>query len=207
MPAVAGRQAAVPRVMTTKVALDFPRDFSYDQWERTGRQLAGLLSSSAWWLGDWLIYGKRHYSDRYERAIQACNLQYQTLRNYAWVAGRYPACQRRQGLSFQHHAEIAALDVDDRERWLQRALAERWSIRRLREAVRTARGLGTTTPAEPEEEVAGVRRLALPGERFDRWHEAADYAGVDVEQWVTATLDSAAERVLAMRPELPGGGS
>jgi hypothetical protein len=46
------------RVMTTKVALSLPTDLPYEQWERTGRQLAGALSSSSWWLGDWLIYGR-----------------------------------------------------------------------------------------------------------------------------------------------------
>jgi len=59
------RPAAVP-VLTTKVALELPTGLSFQDWERTGRQLAGVLSSSSWWLGDWLIYGKDHYSDRYE---------------------------------------------------------------------------------------------------------------------------------------------
>ena len=197
--ATATRNNAVPlgsdrRVMTTKVALAMPTDLAYEQWERTGRQLAGVLSSSSWWLGDWLIYGREHYSDRYERAVQACDLQYQTLRNYAWVAGQYPVARRRPELSFQHHAEIAALGVEEQDEWLRVASAERWSIRRLRGAVRAARVPGPDSPSEAE---PPLRRLAVPGERFRRWHEAAAQAGIEVEQWVMATLDNAAEKVLA----------
>jgi len=183
------------QVTTTKVGLTLPAGLSYEQWEHTGRQLAGVLSSSSWWLGDWLLFGREHYSDRYERAAQASELQYQTLRNYAWVAGRYPVCRRRPELSFQHHAEIAALAVEEQERWLQLAQAQGWSVRRLRAAVRAARN--ASTDLSPVSDAGSVQRLTVPGERFRRWHEAAARTGFEVEQWVMATLDSAAEQVLA----------
>ena len=36
-------------------------------------------------------------------------LDYQTLRNYAWVARRFAMSRRRDTLSFGHHAEVPAL--------------------------------------------------------------------------------------------------
>src|SRR6266545_6028251 len=92
------------RVLMTRVGLCIPADLSYEDWERAGSQLAGIVDSSSWWLGDWLVYGKKQYSDRYRRAIHAAGLQYQTLRNYAWVARRFELNRRRPKLSFQHHA-------------------------------------------------------------------------------------------------------
>jgi len=50
-------------------------------------QLAAV--SSAWCLGDGLIAGQAAYGSRNRDAIGRTGLDYQTLRNYAWVAGRF----------------------------------------------------------------------------------------------------------------------
>ena len=78
-------------VVTTKVALALSSELAYEDWERAGRQLAGVLSSSSWWLGDWLIYGEGNYKGRYKQAVRATGFKYQTLRNYAWVAKKISA--------------------------------------------------------------------------------------------------------------------
>jgi hypothetical protein len=181
------------QVSTTKVALQLPSGMAYEQWEHVGRQLAGVLTSSSWWLGDWLFYGKSHYSDRYERGIHMAGLKYQTLRNYAWVAGRFPPARRRATLSFQHHAEIASMSADQQEQWLQRAQQNEWTLRQLRCALRDARDGGANSTAD----CAGVRRLAVPSERYRRWNEAAAQSGTEVDQWIMATLDNAARQILS----------
>jgi hypothetical protein len=55
----------------------------------------------------WLIHGENAYSGRYRDAIEQTSLDYQTLRNYAWVARSLPLSRRRDTLSFAHHAEVA----------------------------------------------------------------------------------------------------
>ncbi len=179
-------------VLTTKVALLLPSEMLYPEWERTGQQLVGVLSSSAWWLGDWLIYGREQYSDRYEKAVRAAGLQYQTLRNYAWVAGKYPVDRRRVTLSFQHHAELAGASVEEQERWLQRAQEHGWSLRQLRSAYQDARG----GEAAPSSRPGHALRLVVSDDRHHRWTNAATLVGIDLEQWMTVMLDRAAEQVL-----------
>ncbi|MFE0425013.1 LmbU family transcriptional regulator, partial [Streptomyces sp. NPDC058953] len=120
------------RVLTTNVGLQIPAGLAFEEWERAGRQLSGIVNSSSWWLGDWLVYGKDHYSDRYERGIRAAGLQYQTLRNYAWVSRRFDVVRRRAGLSFQHHAELAPLPVEEQDVWLDRAEQQGWTTKQLR---------------------------------------------------------------------------
>ena len=180
------------QVMTTKVGLRMPPGTSFDEWEQAGRQLSGIVDSSCWWLGDWLVYGKGHYVDRYQHGIRAAGLQYQTLRNYAWVARRFAYDRRRPALTFQHHAELASLPVDQQETWLDRAEQGGWTTKQLRRAIRATR--------EPAEQtgpaVEPIRRLELPGSRLQWWHQAAERLGVDFEQWVTASLDRAAARTL-----------
>ncbi|MDI6099285.1 LmbU family transcriptional regulator [Actinoplanes sp. NEAU-A12] len=179
-------------MLTTKVALQLPADAAFEEWENAGHMLAGVLSSSSWWLGDWLIYGREHFSDRYERAVHAAGLSYQTLRNYAWVAGRYPAGRRRPALSFQHHAALASLNVGEQEQWLQRAQEKQWTLRQLRSALLAPSKQQGAPGGEPND----LHRLAVPRVRLHRWREAAEQSGVDVEQWITLTLDRAAEQVL-----------
>lgn len=66
-----GAESRCDQVLTTKVGLHIPVGLAFEEWERAGRQLSGLLNSSSWWLGDWLVYGKDQYADRYERGIRA----------------------------------------------------------------------------------------------------------------------------------------
>ncbi|MEU5404183.1 LmbU family transcriptional regulator [Streptomyces sp. NPDC005963] len=179
-------------MLTTKVGLQMPTGMAYDEWERSGRQLAGVLDSSSWWLGDWLVYGKDHYTDRYQRGIRAIGLSYQTLRNYAWVSRRFDLTRRRPTLSFQHHAELASMPVEEQDCWLERAEQQQWTTKQLRGALRAARQGEQQPPTRTEPS----RRLEVPGDHLQWWHKVAEQLGVDFEQWVTTTLNSAAASAL-----------
>ncbi|MFD0886557.1 LmbU family transcriptional regulator [Streptosporangium algeriense] len=180
------------QVLTTNVGLRIPPNLDFDDWERTGRQLSGVVSSSSWWLGDWLVYGTNHYADRYQRGIYAAGLQYQTLRNYAWVSRQFALHRRRATLSFQHHAELASLPVDEQEKWLDRAEQMKWTTKQLRNAIRMARN-GETHDKKPGET---PQRLLIPGNRIRWWQQAAERSGIEFDQWVLAALDNAAEHIL-----------
>lgn len=176
----------------TGVGLRIPADLSFEGWERAGRQLSGIVDSSAWWFGDWLVYGKKRYADRYRLAVRAAGLQYQTLRNYAWVARRFELNRRRSALSFQHHCEVASLPIDEQDGWLDRAEQGTWTTKQLRNRIRADRGEG----AGGRPEVSVIPRIAVPGGRLAWWRRAADHAGVGFDSWVLAMLDHAAQQAL-----------
>jgi hypothetical protein len=176
------------------VGLHIPTILSFDEWELAGRRLSGIVDSSCWWLGDWLVYGKDQYSDRYQRGIAAVGLQYQTLRNYAWVARRFPLNRRRAGLTFQHHSELASLLPEQQDKWLDRAEQENWTTKQLRSALRLARR--RAVPGQAPAEIETVKQLTVPGSRVEWWSRAAEQSGTALEQWVLSTLDRAAELIL-----------
>jgi hypothetical protein len=182
------------RVLTTKVGLYISTNLSFDEWELAGQRISGIVDSSCWWLGDWLVYGKSQYADRYQRGIEAVGLQYQTLRNYAWVSRRFPFSRRRAALTFQHHSEIASLPPDEQDQWLDRAEQGNWTTKQLRNALQVARqrALGAQDAAEIET----VKKLAVPVSRVEWWQKAAERSGTAFEQWVLSTLDQAAETIL-----------
>ncbi len=40
-----------------------------DTWKLAGERISQICEASAWWIGDWLLFGKDKYPDRYRRAI------------------------------------------------------------------------------------------------------------------------------------------
>lgn len=147
-----GKQAQV-----RKTGMIFSRNLSERSWERIGANLRELTNSSAWWLGDWLIFGETAYGwRRYREAIERTGLDYQTLRNYAWVARRFEYHRRRDGLSFAHHAEVTRLSPSEQDYWLLKAERQKWSRNELRRAVRASLAEQTGPPANGGDERPGA---------------------------------------------------
>ncbi|MFE9747171.1 LmbU family transcriptional regulator [Saccharothrix saharensis] len=180
-------------MLATVSGLAFPKDLTFDAWQQAGLRVARIANSSAWYLGDWLVYGKEKYRDRYRKAIDLVGLDYQTLRNYAWVARKVEHPRRRKDLSFQHHAEVASLPPADQSRWLGLAERHGWTRSQLRQAVR-----GDQTGVTGDEHRA-LPRLSVPGTRVEVWREAAARADVEFDVWIVRALDRAAGAVLDAR--------
>jgi hypothetical protein len=123
-------------VAMPRIGLEFPNRMSFEKWVHVGKVLSAANTSTAWCLGDWLVFGETVYNGRYRDAIEQTSLDYQTLRNYAWVARRFPLSRRRDMLSFGHHAEVAALSEPEQDFWLRKAEALSWSRNRLRAEVK-----------------------------------------------------------------------
>lgn len=125
-------------VMLRKSGLLFARGVGFNKWESIGRQLLSVTESATWWIADWIAYGELTFQDRYREAVQRTSLNYQTLRNYVWVARRFDLSRRRDNLSFGHHAEVAALDRPEQDYWLRKAEELTWSRNQLRSEVRNS---------------------------------------------------------------------
>jgi hypothetical protein len=193
------RSTAIARdpILTTRVGLRIPPGLTFDDWEQAGQHIARVIDSSAWCLGDWLVYGQDQYNDRYRRAVDVAGLDYQTLRNYAWVTRRFELSRRRARLSLQHHAEVASLPVAEQDHWLDQAEQHGWSRNQLRRAVR---GDGQRQPADTDSGSALLPRVMVRADRMNSWRTAAEMAQIDLTQWVIETLDRAAAHALVHGP-------
>lgn len=128
-----------PGVQFHKSGLLFTSRQSLSSWEKVGSNLFSFADSSTWWIADWLVYGESTFHDRYVEAVKRTSLSYQTLRNYTWVARRFPLHRRRQSLSFSHHLEVVALEQPEQDYWLRKAEELGWSRNKLRGQVRSSR--------------------------------------------------------------------
>jgi hypothetical protein len=179
---------------STANGLELRQGLSYDAWVNVGSRIARIANASAWWLGDWVIYGEQSYGTRYRAALRATALDYQTLRNYAWVARAFEPFRRRVGVSFQHHAEVAALPEADQDLWLERAERLQWSRNELRRRMRAE------MPPDPDaDEHAMTLRVRVTTDREQKWRQAAEVADQALPDWIAAAADDAAEAVLETR--------
>ncbi len=200
-----------------RTGLQLPRQLSFDRWLQIGKQLTVVVDTSTWWLGDWLAYGQDNYGDHYKDAIERTSLDYQTLRNYAWVARRFSPSRRRDKLSFAHHAEVAALDEPEQDFWLRKAESLHWSRNNLRRELRASlrerkNGKATTAAVlladkQPESEAPGrrqesARTLSLPVslDQFERCEQAASKQNRKLEEWALLVLDREARKGEGMHP-------
>jgi hypothetical protein len=179
-------------VRVTLKGLEMPSDVGFEAWVALGCRISRITNACAWCLGDWLVYGEQTFRQRYKNALATTSLDYQTLRNYAWVARRFEMSRRRDTLSFQHHAEVAALPEPRQDLWLLRAERSRWSRNELRRRLsaerRPSRGSG------PQD---GARlRLHVASARERRWRQAASAADQTLIEWVVQVVDEAAEAAL-----------
>lgn len=191
-PGLSGRIGLESQASALRTELRLPKDLPLQTWARIGDQISLLTNSSAWWLGDWLIYGRDNYPNRYRHAMKKTSLDYQTLRNYAWVAGRFDVSRRRDTLSFQHHAAVASLSAADQDEWLDRASANNWSMARLRAEVKA----GTAKTGGRSQSERRIIHLNLSGTRLDQWAAAAQQQQKDLVEWAVSILDETAAQIV-----------
>jgi hypothetical protein len=189
--------------------LRLPRQLPFERWLQVGRQLADIYTSSAWCLGDWLVYGEAAYDGRYREAIERTSLDYQTLRNYAWVAKRFSLSRRRENLSFGHHAEVAALQGAEQDFWLRKAEELGWSVKHLRREVRSSLSERSARddsrpshaseenhsdkPIQAEHSVVSLA-IHVTQEQLENCRTAANAADLTLEEWAVVILDQEACR-------------
>jgi hypothetical protein len=170
---------------------------TFEEWRRLGAQLARISSASAWWLGDWLVYGEQAFTRRYKDAIDGTGLDYQTLRNYAWVARSFDVSRRRDKLSFQHHAEVAGLPEAQQDLWLVRAERWQWTRNELRRQLVAERGRQRKLQRHPSDESSSIElRVRVAADRGERWRHAAAAAEQDLNDWLASAADLAATGAL-----------
>lgn len=176
-------------------SLRFLAQIPFARWKKIGDQLSTIYNASAWWLGDWLIYGETRYPDRYKQAVKETALDYQTLRNYAWISRKIDRSRRRGTLSFQHHAEVAALPTEEQEEWLDRAERFGWSRNLLRQYLRIHRETSAHS-RECEQAKDAVIQVNVPVSEEERWQEAAKKMDRPLDEWMVLVLSRAADALL-----------
>jgi hypothetical protein len=169
---------------TTVLAL--PETLTFDEWAELGLQLRAALNSTAWWVGDWLVYAHERWTTPEDRGavyqrLADLGFDGETVERYRRVCALFPPTLRHEALSWSHHAVVAALDLEEACELLITAHDQGWSCRRLREAVRATRAIDVPS-TEVSQPVRGI---------------AVHFKGSEVPPVVAERLARAIEKALA----------
>ena len=120
-----------------------------------GATLQGIGKAWQWWVGDWLNYGETRWGEKYAQAVDE-GLDYQAAADAAYVARAVEFSLRNENLSWNHHKAIAPLETSKQREWLEKAEANEWSVKELREQIREANKPDPVPPPEGEYQVLYV---------------------------------------------------
>ena len=153
------------KIALTRTGLQISDELSFEEWQSMAARFGAAMSSAAFVIGDWLVYGEDHFrgqqrlpnfesesvgarrvsSEIYNEALRLTGLDRSTLITYAYVSRRVPASLRNEHLSWEHHKAVAKLDEEQQQHWLQIALDEADAefaavpTRRLRKSITAGR--------------------------------------------------------------------
>lgn len=177
----------------TPLGLQLVDGISFEEWERVGEWLLGVADTLPWLIGDWLANGEWRYGTKYKVALERLELEYDRVRDWAYVAGNVPLAVRRRELSWKHHRHVAKLVPKEQEVWLQRALDGGWTHLDLAEQLKRELAPASQTSDAPDLEQL---RLTFEAWRVARWQAAAQLEDADVVEWLAGLADEAASRKL-----------
>ena len=113
-------------------------------WKEAGKSLGKIQGAVQWWIGDWLNYGEKKYREMYAQALKETEMKYGTLADLKYVASRIESSRRRENLTWAHHREVAPMESDEQDKWLD--LAEKgnsdgkpWKVKDLRRAIKESK--------------------------------------------------------------------
>lgn len=132
---------AIGNFTLTKTGMRITGNPSYQEWAKVGIFIQSASTASTLWLGDWINYGESRFGEKYSQAIEETGLDYQSLRNAAYVSRQVALEDRRPELSYSHHAEVAALTPEEQKIMLDKATENGWSKQLLRLKVKQLRRL------------------------------------------------------------------
>lgn len=172
-----------PDIEVTPLGLRFHGEPDFKKWSALGLKIGQALRSMEFVIGDWLVYGERHFrtSDSggrptncdYEAAVRATGMDVTTLRNYAYVSRKVGLSLRNDKLSWNHHRAVAKLPAEKQKHWIDLVAGhtERISYRRLRTSINADRLVSVKELTTPPDQV--IITHIPPINRLTLWWEDA----------------------------------
>ena len=118
----------------SKTNLIFKRDITKDEWMDVFKSLKMVEGCVQFWIGDCLAYRQQKWG-MYDDIAEETGYDKETLRQYKRIAENIESGLRKPDLDYAHHKEVASLDPEKQELFLNRAIEEKLSVRDLRREI------------------------------------------------------------------------
>lgn len=156
----------IPTIETEVLAPLAVAPEGFAEWLDTGRELYERRKALEWECADWLAEGVAKYPKQMEMVLESLAsdpIEQKKLSKAARVATAIPASNRNTALTFDHHAHVADLPVEERLTLLAKAADENISARALRIVAMERRrelGIGTMLIDDPDWDYQFLQAIA-----------------------------------------------
>ncbi len=137
----------------------------FDQWLESGRELYEKRKEIEWSCADWLSTGIEKYPEQMALVLPMLasdQIEQKKLISLARIAASIPASQRCTALTFDHHAHVADLPLEERLSLLNRAEQENWSARATRIfAIERKAALGVSNTTFEDDDFEYIELMAM----------------------------------------------
>ncbi len=166
----------------TNLALDLADDTPFPEWLALGRDLANRKRNIDWLIGDWIHFGRENFPGQIELALGEVTEDPRRLKRIEKTVAAFPPHKRDANLSFDHHAHVADLPVQEALPLLKQAHDEGWDARqtRIRAMLRKVQ-TGQILPREDDAEDEAFMALVT------RWNRAPRSVREDFAELVAAS--------------------
>lgn len=166
-------------VTTTTLAL--PDDTPYPHWLSVGRSLASQKRNIDWLIGDWIAFGRTHFPEQIELALADLADDPNRIKRIERTTATFPPHLRQPSLTFDHHAHVADMPVQEALPLLQHAAQEKMTARALRiEAMLRKVEIGQILPREDDAEDECLLAMVRAWNRATR-HAREEFADMIAE--------------------------
>ena len=123
-------------VELTPTALALAEETTQERWLEIAEGINRIGAATAWWWGDWSLFGARKGYGEVKAQAEAAALEYGTLHNCRVVAAAFELERRRSDLPWGYHQAVLGLPPEEQEDVLATAEDKGWSRREVREEVK-----------------------------------------------------------------------
>jgi len=172
-----------------KTGLIISEDTTIQEWQELGQSLKKIEGAVQFWIGDWARFGEKKgfYTDSkvYDQLEEITGLERHTLQNYKGVA-ELTSSRRREDLSFSHHAEVAKLNPDKQEFFLNKAVEEKLSVRDLRREIHKEKYSNELIESELP---TGKYRIIYADPPWSYGNDRTFYGGDQISHYPSMTIE------------------
>lgn len=140
MAAKHGRHIKVGSITMASLGVTVPRGAARTEWEQAMTFACWARAHGAWWIGDMIRLGLQRYGDGFWQAVEIEGVSLEMLHRYRAVAEKVPPENRRETLSWNHHAIVANWPQSRQVELLDHAEQEGLTSHEFQRYVRWLRG-------------------------------------------------------------------
>jgi hypothetical protein len=161
-------ELTVSKVLIHTAGIEFKEPLNKPEWLELVSEVYARWRCSNFQMADALNHGVQQWGEKYVFAQQIFRREYGTLRNICSIGNRIPLSRRRDNLHFSHHEVVAALPLEEQDKYLSEAESQSLTVSDLRELIRTSKSQVLPIPQTEESSGEDLISWFSDGFRFVR---------------------------------------